>query len=291
MKSLLLLLLAFCQTVFGTIWELTDKNFEKKAFGQQGMYSFVYIYSPYCNFCNEMTPQFAALADLYDNTKLQLFQINGYANKRVSKKYEVVAFPVLKIFSSDGTDMGSYTGVRGTQNFIDYIHEVTGVSPSFPDSLVKQPTSKELEDIIKDTKRDVLVAFSQPWLKGWEFPYTNFYESLARYYAEALDDSATTFVRVDVSDAKNAEIVSKFQVSKTPSVFHFASYREHYDQANKLFKEDLGPVEIVQLLEGAEELVTESIKLSTLSDSRQKDVEESGEADNSFEEYAQLREL
>ncbi|KAH3665962.1 hypothetical protein OGAPHI_004151 [Ogataea philodendri] len=251
MRSILAGLFLLIGLTLAYIVEVDDRDFEDVVFGQPGKYSFVYFYSPGCIHCQNLDPQFEPLGNLFHETNLQIVKVNGKANSRLRSKFQLIGFPTLKLFSFEGDDIGAYTGLRTTHKMVEYLRDATGVQPRYPPRSVVDVSSSNIDQTIhKHTDKDVVLAFAAPWIDGWDDPHSSYYERLAQYYSDKVKDG-TIFGLVDISKAENNQLISRFQVTKYPTVFHFPKDRSDNENIFKL-DHDVGPEEIVSLLMGTD---------------------------------------
>ncbi|KAG7903266.1 hypothetical protein KL935_000798 [Ogataea polymorpha] len=251
MRSLIHGLLFLCGVALASLVEVDDSNFENLVFGQPGKYSFVYFYAPGCKHCLELEPHFEPLVDLYEGTKLQIFKINGRTNKRIRDKYQLFGYPTLKLFSSQGDDIGAYTGIRTTAKMIEYLEDATGIHPIYPPRTVVEVSPENIEqEVFEKLQNDVMLVFYAPWVERWDNAHNSFYERLAQYYENEVKDG-TLFRAVDVSKAENNALLAQFKVAKYPTLFYFPKNRQ---DSNSPFRLDhnVGPEEIVEILMGSD---------------------------------------
>ncbi|GME81496.1 unnamed protein product [Ambrosiozyma monospora] len=255
LQKLFTILLAFIisTTIASSIpvTEVYDSNFEDTVFGTPGKkYSFVLFYSPFCQHCKDLEPHFNPLAELYQDTKLQIFKINAIENKSIAKKYGLVGFPVMKLFdAADGQQVGFFKGIKTTAKIVDYLQEATGVKPNYPPKSVVDVTPDNIQQEIYDKlDHDVALAFYSPSDDLWDLDnYHSFYQRIAKYYEDAVQDG-TIFAAVDVSKPESQSLMEYFNVAKTPTLFVFPKGRENnLDEVFKL-DHDVGPEEIVSVL-------------------------------------------
>ncbi|KAG7813423.1 hypothetical protein KL921_000969 [Ogataea angusta] len=284
MRTLLHGLLFLCGVALASLVEVDDSNFESLVFGQPGKYSFVYFYAPGCKHCLDLEPHFEPLVDLYEGTNLQIFKINGRTNKRVRDKYQLFGYPTLKLFSSQGDDIGAYTGIRTTAKMIEYLQGATGIHPIYPPKTVVEVSPENIDqELFEKLQNDVLLVFYAPWAERWDNAHNSFYERLAQYYKNEVKDG-TLFRAVDVSKAENNVLLARFKVTKYPTLFYFPKNREHNEKPFRL-DHDVGPEEIVEMLMGSDVGQTEFSLVNSLEST---EVEEDIEDDDVNAQYRDL---
>lgn len=157
-------------------------------------------YLPQCKYCQLLDPEFDPLRGLFPD--LEILHING-AEVRTSVK----RFPTVKILDKDVEI--TYKGPRTTQSLVEFVCNYTG-----------DPVPKPVYSFVVATDsipldRDSIVVFSASWIDGWSNPYKLYYNELAQLYGDV------SFVYVDAS--VSTELVSRFRVSRFPSLFSIQS--------------------------------------------------------------------
>jgi len=309
LNIVLFLISSLLRVISASVTEVDDTNFESLVFGNPGAYSLVYFNSPYCSYCREFDPEFEPLGDLYRGTKLNVFKIDGLQNKRIRAKYHLIGFPVVKLFSSDGTQVGFYNGKRRTPEIMDYIFEATGVVanklPSYVNRLDNYDgTVEEMEtDIFNIHNQDVFVAFFQPWDKTLGNPYNSYFERLAKYYTVKTIQKGSKppkFFGIDVVNPESTRLVSKFEVGQFPTVFYIPKERsisERYivyklpeQPESKMIVDILSGKDIGQERIDIEELEQNVAKM--IQRLKAEDIDEdSDDDDDDDDEYAVYRDL
>lgn len=222
--QILALLVLFLQAVsswklFKNVIVADDSNYED-IIHSKGKYSFINFYSKKCTHCNKLGPQFAPLATLFNNTAVQIVQLEGLENKRVRKKENLVGFPVLRLYAFDGTHIASFTGERTTQEMAKFITDHTGVQPKeLVSNVVKisDDNASSLQDNIDSeltsNNKNVLIAFVPEWNKDWEL--AGFYEELA-----AANKDNTSFFQFN---DQSSEWLRLFRIDTFPTIIYLKS--------------------------------------------------------------------
>lgn len=96
--------------------ELTLSNFESKTAGND---FFVEFYAPWCNFCAELEP---ILAELADNSAYNVGKIDAIANAELRFKYRIAGYPTLLLLKADGSTV-RYRGDRTVELFSAFLDE------------------------------------------------------------------------------------------------------------------------------------------------------------------------
>jgi len=303
----LIALFAILQIITASVTEVDDTNFENQVFGNPGTYSLVYFNSPYCSYCRQFDPEFEPLGDLYRGTRLNVFKIDGLHNKRIRAKYQLIGFPVVKLFSSDGTQVGFYNGKRRTPEIMDYIFEATGAIANKLPSYVNRLDNYEgnTEDmklnIFNHQDRDIFVAFFQPWDKKLGNPYNSYFERLAKYYGEKEHEPRTEFYGIDVTDSKSTELMSKFEVGQFPVIFYlpkgrsadekYTVYKLPENPDSKMIIDILSGKDIGQKpvnLEEMERNIAKVIQKLQIEDITEEEEEEEDDDDDDYAVYRDL---
>lgn len=180
--------------------------------------------------------------ELFNNTKVQIAQLEGLDNKRVRKMENIMGFPTVRLYAFDGTLLGSYVGDRSTEDMANFITSHTGVVPRWPDLKVQHISSvKELDGLIKKEK-NVVVSFVAPWFEDWNGRYS-FIERLASKTQDVK------FVKVDATSEEATELSSLYKVDKYPTLFHFQGNSKKNFRALETEK-DINENIITQFLNG-----------------------------------------
>lgn len=213
---LLLINSSFAYKTFKDVIVADDSNFEG-LIHEKGKYTFINFYSKQCIRCQKLAPNFQILTQLFNNTKIQIAQLEGRENKRIRKKESIAGFPTLRLYAFDGTHLGSYNGDRSIEDMADFVNSHTGVVPNWPDLKVLQISSKlELDEIVT-MEDNVVLAFIAPWLENWVGKYS-FIERLASKL------SNVRFIKVDATSEEATELTSLYKIDKFPTILHFNSH-------------------------------------------------------------------
>ncbi|GME87405.1 hypothetical protein B5S31_g4703 [[Candida] boidinii] len=322
---ILIINLINCQEII----ELTDKNFEINAFGKPNKYSLVYFYSEKCTHCQNLNPHFNPLFNIYNNTNLQIFKIDGLKNKRIRKLYNLFGFPTLKLFASDGTDLNAnFKGIRTTDNLVNWIDEITGIKPNYdnlPNYVINIKSLNEFNELIYENdsiNKDIILIIYQPFsnnpsdLNQSKWDDKNFnsnYIKLANYYQDYIlneieendnhdiEQDSIIFSNLDASLPENNEIIRNLQVSKFPTLFHFKKGRSINSNVYRLTGADkvtyenvvncLSEVDVGQELVDLEELKYEVDKLANEQQVLNDEGEDEDEEEQDEEEQAKYYKL
>ncbi|CAM9010883.1 unnamed protein product [Wickerhamomyces anomalus] len=181
---LLLINTSFAYKTFKDVIVADDSNFED-LIHEKGKYTFINFYSKQCIHCQKLAPNFQILTQLFNNSKIQIAQLEGRENKRIRKKESIAGFPTLRLYAFDGTHLGSYNGDRSIEDMADFVNSHT--------------------------------AFIAPWLENWVGKYS-FIERLASKL------SNVRFIKVDATSEEATELTSLYKIDKFPTILHFNSH-------------------------------------------------------------------
>ncbi|ODV59274.1 protein disulfide isomerase family protein [Ascoidea rubescens DSM 1968] len=187
---------ATAQVLQSGVFEADDSNFEDVVF-QKGTYSFVNFYSPSCTHCQQLAPNFHHLAHIYKDSKLNFVQINGLHNKRIRKQLKLIGFPLLRLYSSDGSHMASFKGSRSVENMVQFLIQNTGIYPDL--SLIQKDQNERIG------QSDEISSTNQKKLKTKDKP-RGFYLNNLNNYANGED-----IVDEDSSDTENDEYFKRMR--------------------------------------------------------------------------------
>ncbi|CCH42080.1 putative secreted protein [Wickerhamomyces ciferrii] len=190
-----------------------DSNFEDIIYAK-GKYTLVNFYSKTCQHCQKLGPKYEPLVDLFNNTKIQIVQLEGRENKRIRKQEKIIGFPTLRLYSFDGSHMGSFVDERSTENLAKFITDHTGVQPNWPEQIIKQISSinelKKLNQI-----KPSIVVFLAPWLDEWNGRYSIF-EKIAKIYSNDYN-----FIRIDSTSEESSDLTNLYKIDKFPTLMKF----------------------------------------------------------------------
>lgn len=235
--SLLLLIQAvFAFKTFKGVIVADDSNFED-LIHTKGKYTFINFYSTGCEHCQKLGPRYEALATVFAGSDIQIAQLEGRKNRRVRNQENIVGYPTLRLYYFDGTHVASFSyRERSTEELARFLTEHTGVQPKWPESKVTElKGSDEVEKVITENKKRIVVGFAAPWLTNWSDRFNEF-ERLAEKFPDV------TFYKLDATLEENAEIVSKYRVSVYPTLLYldnmdaprFRLLEEHEASQNKM---------------------------------------------------------
>ncbi|ODV93446.1 hypothetical protein PACTADRAFT_77774 [Pachysolen tannophilus NRRL Y-2460] len=309
MRWFVLLLLLLVKLVFGKKLEngiilATDKTFESII--KNTSFSFIDFYSPNCRYCQQLYPDWELLAKLYNNTDLQIVQIDCLENKKIRAKYGINSFPTLKLLSLSKQEVPAFpiamdmvenlyevgnidfVGERNIEKFVSFLDHHTGIIAKYPNLKVLQIDDPiEFNKIFKNS--NCLVLFYAPWIDDFKNRYNNYYEKLAKKYHH----QNVIFIMVDITRGKVSELATRFTIANYPTIVYHLQNNTH----NFFYKLiDISEENIIKLLDGKDagqyEFFPKNDNTHSFQNEQENDDDDDDESyDNEFEEYAKLREL
>ena len=100
---------------------LTDSTFDKAI--KKYEYLMVFFYAPWCIRCNKFHPEYEKAASILKSENLFLAKVDATVEKKLTKKFEITGFPVLKLFIQ-GKPV-EYNGERNHEDLIKWIRKKT----------------------------------------------------------------------------------------------------------------------------------------------------------------------
>ncbi|XP_009379564.2 protein disulfide-isomerase 5-2 [Pyrus x bretschneideri] len=118
--------------VDGTVLELDDSNFDSAISALDLV--LVDFYAPWCGHCKRLSPQLDAAAPLLAGLKhpVAIAKLNADKFTSVARKYEIDAFPTLKLFMH-GVPM-EYNGPRKAESLVRYLKKFAAPDVSILES-------------------------------------------------------------------------------------------------------------------------------------------------------------
>lgn len=90
----------------------------------------VEFYAPWCGHCKQLTPEYEKAAAVLRNhdPPLVLAKVDAYdeRNKEIKDKYQVHAYPTIKIIENRGKDVRGYGGPRDADGIVEYLKKQVG---------------------------------------------------------------------------------------------------------------------------------------------------------------------
>ncbi|KAK9365853.1 thioredoxin-like protein [Lipomyces kononenkoae] len=204
------------------VLELNEKNFDQLIV-QSGKPSLVEFYASWCGHCKNLAPIYEELADSYASRKdkIQIAKIDADVNRKVGKKYDIKGFPTIKFFDGKGGEPIPYDKGRNLDAFQEFVNEKTGVKspgkPKTPPSAVVMLKDSDFSDLVLDSTKDVLVAFTASWC-GHCKAMAPAYETLAHVYAPEKD---VIIAKMDTTDPAAQLTAQDYDVQGYPTIKFF----------------------------------------------------------------------
>lgn len=144
------------------------------------VYTFVYIYSKGCNWCQDLNPKFEYLTQVFlesASSSLNFIKIDGKKSMNLARDFNIDSYPRLLLFEprenfdSDDVNISPkhllrsvYHGKRKITDMANYLSELTGQIPHWPGSqenvvdLSHEPTLEKLYSELNPYWRNALHA-------------------------------------------------------------------------------------------------------------------------------------
>lgn len=147
----------------GSLVTLTDENFDSVVHGGSKNV-LVDFYAPWCGYCKKFAPVWEQLANKLSNSKdLVVAQIDADRYTSVASKYEINAYPTIKLFNRDHPTGLRYTGMRTIEALSGYVQDLAsktseraeGMLDSIKDSIDIKNTYEKASNKTKDAVNSV----------------------------------------------------------------------------------------------------------------------------------------
>lgn len=132
------------------ITEFTSTNKLYNELLTTDIYTFVYIYSKSCNWCQDLNPKFEYLTEVFSessSSSLNFIKIDGKKSMNLARDFNIDSYPRLLLFepsqnfASDDVNISPkhllrsvYHGQRKITDMANYLSELTGQIPHWPGS-------------------------------------------------------------------------------------------------------------------------------------------------------------
>ncbi|XP_063216813.1 protein disulfide-isomerase A5 [Bacillus rossius redtenbacheri] len=182
----------------------------------------VMFYAPWCGFCKQLKPEYAAAATaLRDRAALAAVDVNRPENAAVRHKFNITGFPTLLYFEN-GSQKYVYEGENNKDGIVGFMH-----NPHRPPEKAKEPEWSETKsDVVHLTaatfdqflkaESSVLVMFYAPWC-GHCKKMKPEYEKAAKI----MKDEQIPGALAAVDATKETTVTSRFGIRGYPTVKYF----------------------------------------------------------------------
>ncbi|KAG8830894.1 hypothetical protein FRC17_004109 [Serendipita sp. 399] len=170
-----------------------------------------------------LAPVYEQLGDAFAHAKDKVSIIKVDADgkgKPVGQKYGVSGFPTLKWFNGDGSDPEDYNGGRELDDLAAFVTKKSGVRSNIrppPPSAVISADVDNFREVVMNSNKDVLVAFTAPWC-GHCKSMKPILEKVAQTFKP---EKNCVIVNVDADAAHNKDIAKDYSVSSYPTLKFF----------------------------------------------------------------------
>lgn len=195
---------------------LTQDNFHNQVGLDRA--ALVEFYAPWCGHCKKLAPEYEKLAASSKKAKSVLIaKVDCDEHKGVCGKYGVSGYPTIKWFPKGSLEPKKYEGPRTAEALAEFVNSEGGTNikiTSVPSSVVIL-NSDNFDDIVLDTRKNVLVEFYAPWC-GHCKNLVPIYEKVAAAFHMEED-----VVIANLDADKYKDIGEKYGVSGFPTLKFF----------------------------------------------------------------------
>lgn len=214
--TLATLALLYFSSAVADVVILTEDNFEKEVGQDRG--ALVEFYAPWCGHCKKLAPEYEKLGASFKKSKsIMIGKVDCDEHKGVCSKYGVSGYPTIQWFPKGSLEPKKYEGARTAEALVEYVNSEGGTNvkiASVPTSVVVL-NSDNFDEIVLNSKKDVLVEFYAPWC-GHCKSLAPTYESLAAAFKNEED---VIIANLDADSHK--DLGEKYGVSGFPTIKFF----------------------------------------------------------------------
>ncbi|XP_071715978.1 probable protein disulfide-isomerase A6 [Rutidosis leptorrhynchoides] len=214
--TLLTLALIFISSAVADVVVLTEDNFEKEVGQDRG--ALVEFYAPWCGHCKKLAPEYEKLGASFKKSKsVVIAKVDCDEHKGVCSKFGVSGYPTIQWFPKGSLEPKKYEGARTAEALLEFVNLEGGTNAkitTIPSSVVVL-NSDNFQDIVLDSKKDVLVEFYAPWC-GHCKSLAPIYETLATAFKNEED---VVIANLDADNHK--DLAEKYGVSGYPTIKFF----------------------------------------------------------------------
>ncbi|GFG28492.1 hypothetical protein Cfor_07337 [Coptotermes formosanus] len=189
----------------------------------------VLFYAPWCGFCKQLKPEYAAAAtELKGHSILAAIDVNRPENAIIRQQYNITGFPMLLYFEN-GHQKFMYEGENNKDGLIGFMK-----NPSKPPEKPKQEdwsavksdvvhlTSENFDTVMKEPS--VLVMFYAPWCGHCKKMKPEYEKAAATLKAEKIAGIAAA-----IDATKEPEIAARYNIRGYPTVKYFKAGEFAFD--------------------------------------------------------------
>ncbi|XP_076952633.1 putative protein disulfide-isomerase A6 [Bidens hawaiensis] len=210
------LALCFFSPAIADVVVLTEDTFEKEVGQDRG--ALVEFYTPWCGHCKKLVPEYEKLADNFKKVNsVVIAKVDCDEYKDVCLKYKITSYPTIQWFPKGSLEPKRYGGDRTAEAFAEFINREGGTNVKIapvPSSVVVL-NSDNFNEIVLDSKKDVLVEFYAPWC-GHCQTLAPIYESVATAFRNEED---VVIAKLDAD--KHKDLGEKYGLSIYPTIKFF----------------------------------------------------------------------
>ncbi|KAL4588382.1 hypothetical protein LXL04_001266 [Taraxacum kok-saghyz] len=214
--TLATLALLYFSSAVADVVILTEDNFEKEVGQDRG--ALVEFYAPWCGHCKKLAPEYEKLGASFKKSKsIMIGKVDCDEHKGVCSKFGVSGYPTIQWFPKGSLEPKKYEGARTAEALVEYVNSEGGTNvkiASVPTSVVVL-NSDNFDEIVLNSKKDVLVEFYAPWC-GHCKSLAPTYESLAAAFKNEED---VIIANLDADSHK--DLGEKYGVSGFPTIKFF----------------------------------------------------------------------
>lgn len=197
------------------IIDLDDTN--KLRVLDNSVWSLIYFNKSSCSYCEQFTPVYQELSQLYDNDEeFQILRAQSN-NKQLVELFHVKQYPTIKLLNYKTKEILTFDESRNLVNMINFINDNTdAINKHFQSQVEIIGNKDEFYDFIS---QPTTVIFTMSYFPQWEetqFP-SHFYQQLAHDY-----DHKFGIMFVDLISDVNS-ILEQYKIGNYPCIIHFSN--------------------------------------------------------------------
>jgi len=189
-KLLKFLFIAFALSIAlvncSNVLVLDPENFDNEVGGDQP--ALVEFFAPWCGHCKNLAPEYEKAAAAFAKLPVKVASVDADKYGDLGSRFGVSGFPTLKYFPAGSKDGEAYNGGRTAKDIVEFLNGKAGTNARIKEAstAVTVLTDQNFDDIVKDSKKHVLVEFYAPWC-GHCKSLAPHYEKLATIFSSEPD--------------------------------------------------------------------------------------------------------